>query len=241
MSDERYSLKIALISVFTALYAVLYYLPIGFPIIGLEGAKPISIAYFMALLLALLFPIDISLPSVALGGLIVSIIQFSPPFYILNFLPGAVMAFVASLYFKDKVYPLIIYLVLVAIYTFYPGGGVFYTYPYHAIPHVLVILIYATLNMSSFSNRLGRYKDIISPALLGAFAGQAMGTTLFLSMYYGVSFQSPEAITPIWIFTLYVYPIERLVLIIGSIALYFGVKESIRRFLGETSKIPMNP
>ena len=240
MVIERNSLRLALISLFTALYAILYYLPIGFPLIGLEGAKPISIAYFMALLLALLFPIEISLASVALGGFIVSLIQISPPFYILNFLPGAVMALVASLYFRNKIYPLIIYLVLVLAYVFYPGGGVLYTYPYHAIPHAIVLLLYMVLSMSELSNRLGKYKDVLSPAILGAFAGQAMGTTLFLAMYYGVSFQSPEAITPIWVFTLYVYPVERLVLIVGSIALYFGVRESIKRFLGESIEIPMN-
>lgn len=240
MSVDRYSVQLALVSLFAALYAILFYLPIGFPLIGLEGARPISIAYFMALLLALLFPIEISLPSVTLGGLIVSIIQFSPPFYILNFLPGAVMVLVASLYFRNKFYPLAIYLILIIIYALYPGGGVLYTYPYHAIPHALVFLLYTILNIFGLSSRMGRHWNIISPAIIGAFSGQAMGTILFLMLYYEVSFQSPEAITPIWIATLYIYPIERLVLTIGSIVLYIGVKESIKRFLGESVKIPMN-
>ncbi len=234
------SIRLALISVLSALYAILYYIPIGFPLIGLEGAKPISIAYFMALLIALLFPVEISFTSVALGGLIISIIQFSPPFYLLNFLPGAVMALVTSLYFRNELYSLVIYLVFLMAYVFYPGGGVFYTYPYHALPHALVLLTYTILNASVLPGFIAKYKDIISPLLLGAFSGQATGTTLFLMMYYGVSFLSPEAITPIWVFTLYVYPIERLVLIVGTLVLYLGVKESVKRYVGESVRIPMN-
>lgn len=237
---DSLSLKVALISILTSVYAVLYYLPVGFPLIGVEGARPISLAYFIVIVISILFPLEISVSSIALGGFIVSLIQLTPPFYILNFVPGAVMALATSIYFKRWFYPLPIYIPLIVIYAFYPGGGPIYTYPYHVIPHLIVLLLFTSLHIPHIYRFIGRYRDLVSSAFIGAFSGQAMGTLLFLALYYGFSFQSPEAITPIWVLTTYIYPIERIVLVVGSIIIYIGIRESIRRFLGESIRLPLN-
>ena len=238
MDDSgRLSIKISLISLLAASYAILFYFPIGFPIIGLEGARPISLAYVLALSYSLIFPVEYSASAIALGGLIISLIEFSPPFYLFNFLPGAFLALISSLYFRRKELSIILYGAIVMAYSLYPGGGPLYTYPYHIIPHLAVTILAVATTLKRLSSRTLR---IVIPGMLGSFAGQAMGTLLFLIMYYNVSFHTPDAIRPIWVATILIYPVERLVLLVLGLILYLGIYKSIGGYLESVKGISIN-
>ncbi len=237
-SGGRLSIKISLVSLLSATYAIFFYLPIGFPIIGLEGARPISIAYFLALAYSLLFPFEYSVSAITLGGFIVSLIEFSPPFYILNFLPGTFLAIVSSIYLRKPIYAIMIYFLSILLYFVYPGGGPLYSYPLHVLPHLIILILVFILTLTLV--RKYRYLKVIIASLAGSFTGQAIGTLLFLLMYYNISFNSSESIKPIWVATLYIYPVERIILTILGLILFLAIRRSIETFIGEARSIPLN-
>jgi len=216
----RLSIKIGLTSLLAALYMVLKLVPLGFPVIGVEGAV-INISQAVVIALSLLLPPWISIPSVALGEAVASTINPRPPFYLLGFLPATLGATVATLYRYGWRKPLLVYLPLLIIYAAYPPVGPLWTYPLHTWFHLVGLSIYIAMHIA-----MPRY-GWVSAALLAALAGQAGGTTLFMALYYPTIIGEVGGFTAIWIATAPVYPVERLLLAVAAITIYMAVAKTL--------------
>ncbi len=216
----RLSVKVALTSVLAALFLVLKLIPLGFPVIGVEGAV-INISQAVVIALSLLFPPWISVPSVAIGEAVASTLNPRPPFHILGFIPATMGAAAASLYRYGWRTPLAIYIPLLILYMAYPPVGPLWTYPLHPWFHIIGLIIYIATNIS-----LPRY-GWLSTTLLAALAGQAGGTLLFMLLYYPVIIPEAESFTGIWIATALIYPVERILMALAATAIYLALARAL--------------
>jgi hypothetical protein len=213
---EHPVLYISLLSIFSSLYAVISLYPIGFPIIGLESARPIQVTQFIAILYGYLFGPVLGSLAVGIGGFISSSITITPPFYQLNFLPAYISAFVSGLSIRYKKGVLAVFLILWASYFLYPNVGPIWLFPYNTWFHIVAFILYTFSITFLYRFRGPKEREniiiIFATSLLSTITGQLLGATLFQAMYYPTMISTVEGFRIIWITTTFIYPIERLVI-----------------------------
>jgi hypothetical protein len=224
----RLSIFTSLVGVNAAIYAVLYIYNIGFPIIGLSSARPISIAESYALAVGYVFGWWIGFLSIAIGGLIVSYVNMAPPFYILNFLPAAVSTLMIGILRKDRIKPLTLYILLLLGYLFYPYVGVAWLYPLNTWFHILILLSYIGIYMYYRGGDHDNKIIIFLMVLLSTLSAQLAGSIMFEGFYYP---SIPiEGFRDIWIATTFIYPIERIILAIVGYIILIGIRDILRKY-----------
>ncbi len=221
----RLSQKIALTAILASTFFILRYIPIGFPIIGVSGGT-IRLGQIWVLAASALFPPEISVLSVALGGGLATIINVSPPFYLLNFLPATIAALTVSLYRFGGEKPLLIYIPLLLTYLLYPEVGILWSYPLHTWFHLIGLSLYILAAL------VYRRYGLEASILLGSLSGQLTGTILFMAMYYP-SIIEYEAMVGVWMATTPVYPVERAVLTVAAVVIYHAVYKAFENYAPE--------
>jgi len=221
----RYTKFISVTGVNAGIYSILYFFNIGFPIIGISGAKPISIAEAYAILSGYLFGWRAGGLSVAIGGFIVSYIQLSPPFYILNFIPATTSAIYMGLIREKRVEPIYLYLILITAYLLYPKVGVIWLYPLNIWFHILIYPVFLTIYLMEKRGRISKYVYI----LISTLSAHLIGSILFMIIYQ--SSLTIDTFRGIWAVTTILYPIERVVIAGVAYILVIVISGRIKRYI----------
>ncbi|MCD6536597.1 MAG: hypothetical protein J7K49_06160 [Thaumarchaeota archaeon] len=210
---------IALVTCFTALYAVFYSLPM-FPIIGLSGAA-ITAAAIMAPVTGMLLGPLLGTLSALLGGVAVFFVgHFSP----LSLVATSIAAFCAGLLYigKRKLCALIYFLLLIS-FGFYPQVGPFWLYPLLTWFQVTVFLILlsplypvAFRKLRSFTDGKAMFPSFFIISLIATLAGQIAGSLTFEIMFWPAFIREVDAWTMIWKLVTWIYPVERIITALSS-------------------------
>jgi hypothetical protein len=206
--------ELALAVTFTALYVVFGAVAIS-PIIGLPG-KAITAATILAPVMGIIFGPYISVLSTFLGGIIgISLGYFSQ----LSFVSGIAAALCSGMTSKGKrIISIIIYLLLFLLLAFYPAIGpawLFTPYLWFQIIGFIILIsplqYIATKKLDSKSSSMLLYAFFIT-SLTSTLAGQMAGSAAYEIII------SPDinGATGTWITTAFLYPIERVIIAIGS-------------------------
>lgn len=206
--------ELALAVTFTALYVVFGAVKIS-PIIGLQG-QAITAAAILAPVMGIIFGPYISVLSTFLGGIIgISLGYFSQ----LSFASGIAAALCSGMISKGRrIISIIIYLLLFLLLAFYPVIGpawLFTPYVWFQIIGFIILISplqsIAIKNLDSNSSSRLLYAFFVT-SLTSTLAGQIAGSATYELII------SPDinGATGTWITTAFLYPIERVIIAIGS-------------------------
>lgn len=217
---------IAIMSIFTALYAVLRIIP-TVPMIGASGAY-FSLSDIVAPLYGLILGPYIGGLSVIIGSLIAFFGK--PPFFMgLDFLPATVAAVSVGLLIKRKWIPVIaLNIVLLVAFLLHPNTSVFVNVP---LSDITIPLPFAWLHIVALIvliSPLGRkaVEWVSTPTAAKAATGLAilffigtmmqhlMGNLLYETILLPVSGTPVEGYPDLWASIFFLYPIERAALVI---------------------------
>lgn len=225
------SRRLALIAVFSAIYAVFRYIP-TFPMYGLPGTS-FRAGDFLAPLLGIILGPWLAVPCIIIGTVINYAV--TPPLFLgLDFLPACTAAIVAGLITTGRTkYAIGLYAVLLGVFlvlplsTFWinvPGG---YQVPYTWLHIAAFIALISPLGLAAYKWT----KQSTGPALVVAVAITVLSATMAQHLTGGILYEAILFPTfkittaakayKIWSFLFYIYPIERL--IITAVATLFGV------------------
>lgn len=219
--------ELALATTFTALYIVFGAVKIS-PIIGLPG-QAITAAAIFAPIIGIFFGPYIGVLSTFLGG----IIGFSLGYFsILSFASGIAAALCSGMTLKDRRITLVIYLFLLLLLAFYPVVGPVWLFP----PYLWFQIIGFIVLISPLQSRAIKVvKSDNDTCLLCALFATSLTSTLAGQMAGSIFYEfiiSPDINVAIgtWSTTIYLYPIERVVIAFGSavigIALFKALKSA---------------
>lgn len=207
--------KIALIISFTALYVVLYLLPV-FPIIGLPGTA-ITASAIVAPVTGILLGPFLSALSAILSGIVIFL---AGRVSVMSVIATSVAALFAGLmYTGEWKMCIFIYALLLVVYGFYPHIGPLVLYPQSTWFQVIVFVILLSplssigikkMRNLSIGEKLFPYFFLI--CLIATLAGQIAGSLTFEVILWPAFIREVQAWTNIWKAIAWIYPIERTVI-----------------------------
>ena len=213
---------IALISIFTALYAVLRIMP-SMPMIGVAGAQ-FSLSDILAPIYGIILGPFTGGLSIILGTFL-GMAMGKPVFFMfLDFLPGLVGAVSLGLLMKKKwIYAIVLNVILLAVFLIHPNTSVFVDYSGVLLPfawlHIAALIILISpvgRKLATWINTNNTTKIAVGIAIMffiGTMMQHLTGNLLFetiLAEPIG-SFTSDFYVAN-WLVVFPLYPIERLVL-----------------------------
>ena len=222
--------SIMLVASLAAVYAILRIIP-TFPLLGVPGAY-FSVSDVIASLYGILLGPYLGPLSIMLGTFIGYFAGKPPVFLGLDFLPAAINSIVVGFVMRGKrKYSIIIYLVLLVLFFIHPYAprmiqiGLSYGEDGLAFPFIwmhLIGLIILVSPVGKHTSRLINEKSIKMSAigflllsLIGTLSQHLMGNLLFSSIILPTL--SVEAANTIWWGIFWVYPIERVLIVILSV------------------------
>jgi hypothetical protein len=221
VSKKLRAIEVALIACFTALYVVLAFSPM-FQVIGFFG-KTITAASVIAPVIGIILGPYLGVLSTLLGG--IASLSFSPFFFPPSLVAGVVTAVCAGLLYKGKrIFCILIYLILLLCFGFYPTIGPFWIYPAMTWFQVIGFLVLISPLQSMAIKNITSHNPakflscFFVVCLTSTLAGQIAGSLAF-------ELSSSTVIAPdlnAWRFTWQVltfqYPLERVTMaIIGAL------------------------
>ncbi|WP_455279735.1 hypothetical protein [[Eubacterium] cellulosolvens] len=231
MDSRRFSRSnsIMLVASLAALYAILRIIP-TFPLIGVPGAY-FSVSDIIASLYGILLGPYLGPLSIMLGTFIGYFAGKPPVFLGLDFMPAAINSMVVGFIMRGKrTYSIVVYMVLLTLFFIHPYAprmiqiGLGYGQDDFAFPFVwmhIVGLIILVSPVSTHISRLINEKSIkmsvvgfLLLSLIGTLSQHLMGNLLFSSIILPTL--SVEAANTIWWGIFWVYPIERVIIVILS-------------------------
>lgn len=235
--------QVALTAIFAAIYAVFRIIP-TVPMVGMPGA------YFA--LSDILAPIYGIILGPYIGGLSVLIGTFTamgakaPVFLGLDFLPGFVNAVALGFLVRRKWVPVIVLnIALLAIFVANPLTLVFVPLGNVAVPFMWLHIIALIVLISPIGLKAPKWVEtskatlaivgFASLAFIGTMMQHLMGNILYENIFvYVTNFMTPESLALRWQAVFFLYPWERLILVI--LAVVIGLP--LIRVLQRTSLIP---
>ena len=214
---------IALIAVFAALHTVLSSLPYTITI-GVSGS--ITLGVVSAPLIGILLgPISGGI-SVLIGSVIAMFINpAGAVFGAISFLPATIGAFSAGFTIKKKGYiPAVLILALVLVFYAHPSGLEAMLYPFMHIIAIAVALLFSTklAVWSTDMNKIARLGlGVTVAAFVGTLTDHITGSALAIWI-----FDLPAAV---WESIIFIYPVERIVAVIITVAIAIPLYYSLRR------------
>lgn len=206
--------ELALAVTFTALYVVFGAVKLS-PIIGLPG-QTITAAAIFAPIIGMLFGPYIGVLSTLLGGIIgISFGYFS----LLSLASGIVAALCSGMVVKGKrTVSVMVYLFILLLLAFYPVIGPAWLYPPYLCFQIIGFVILVSPLQSTAIKELNSSSNL---RLLSAFFVTSLTSTLAGQIAGSVSYEliiSPDinGATGTWMTTVFLYPIERVIIAIGS-------------------------
>jgi len=205
---------VALTVCFTALYAVLSFLPLS-QVVGLFG-KYITAATIIAPIIGIILCAYLGVLSTLLGGVIglFSSLYFSPS----GLIAGVITALCAGLLFTGKrAICIFIYFSVLFLFSFYPFVGPVWLYPplmWFQIVGCLILISplqsSAIKNLDSNNNSKLLYAFFIT-CLTSTLAGQIAGSLVLEILIPDANFLKAT-----WEFTTFIYPVERVIIAISA-------------------------
>lgn len=211
--------EIALVICFTALYMYFSFVP-AFPIVGLPS-QSITLAAIIAPIIGIILGPYLGLFSTILGGAIGWFFapSFSPP----SFVSGVVAAVFAGMLYRNKrSLCTFTYFSLLFLFGFYPIVGPVWLYPQFMWFQILGFLILisplqskALSEVRDFNSNWRYLSGFFVVFLNSTLTGQIAGSLTFESVI-GPIFIGDINWTGVWQLLAWVYPIERLIITLGS-------------------------
>lgn len=216
--DKRMTAKnVALIVCFTALYVALSFLPM-FQMIGLF--KTITVASIIVPLMGVVLGRYLGAMSAFFGGVLA--LFLSPIFAYPSLIAGPVTAFCAGSLFAGKRNAcILVYLVLMVVFAFYPVVGPVWLFPlvmwFHIVGFSILISPLQSYAVRSFKseNPDRLFVAFLVTTLVSTLVGQVAGTLAFEAVLFDANFLKGS-----WVALTVAYPVERI--IIAAIASAIG-------------------
>lgn len=218
------SRDLALTGVFASLYIVLSTVPL-FPVIGVVG-RTFTVALIIAPLMGLIIGPYRGALAASIGGFIGW--SLAPQYGLLfqaSFVPGAATALCSGHLYKNKWKTfVIIYSALFLAFAFYPVVGPIWLYPSYLWFQLvgLIALIFEAIltnikviGKRSLALELGFTVGIIS--FIATLFGHIVGGLIFEAVYFPAFISSVNTWRSIWQGVIFVYPIERSIVVLASI------------------------
>ena len=220
---------VSLAATFAAIYGTLKLVPI-FAVIGGSG-RVFSTTEFIAPLLGIMLGPYVGSLVAVVGTFLGIMFTGRMNFFGLDFLPGMTNALVVGFLMRRR--PLLsalIYSGLLVLFFFHPSTLHFVSFPFLSggiqIPFVWLHIIAWIFLVSPLSRRSvesileGTGSKAIGAACLLALIGtttqQLTGTLLFATMAVPLMGLAPQTLEATWVTVFYVYPIERLIIILPA-------------------------
>jgi uncharacterized membrane protein len=237
---NRKTKAIAAIAIFSALYAALRIIP-TVPMIG-TGAT-FHLSDILAPLFGILLGPYIGGISIIIGTFAAIGLGTSAPFFGLDFLPAFVVAVTLGLLVRRKWLPAVILNALLLVgYAINPLTSNFISTPWGTIPYLWMHLAAVIVLLSPLGRKAGEWignaktSTITAGFVILAFVGTMMqhltGGILYEVIPGQITHTIPASAYPgIWNIVFYIYPWERLALIIGAVLIGVPVTRALRKYL----------
>ena len=211
--------EIGLVAVFTALYAVLAFLPM-FQLISFFG-KTITAATILAPIIGIILGPYLGPLSAFLGGTIG--LGFSSFFSLPSLAAGIITSLCASLLYSGKrTHCAFIYLLFLLAFGFYMPIGPAWLYPQMMWFQIVgfMILISPLQSMAIKHLKSGSVAkflfSFVITSLTSTLAGQIAGSLVFEATFWPLIIPTVEGWKATWILLTFVYPLERTTLAVFS-------------------------
>jgi hypothetical protein len=206
---------LALVISFTALYAVLSFLPLS-QVIGLLG-KAITAANIIAPIIGIFLGVYLSVLSTLFGGIIA--LFFNPSFSPMGLAAGVFTALCTSLLYSKKRFTCtFIYFSLLFIFGFYPFVGPVWLYPsvlWFQITGFIILVSpiqsWTLKNLNSNSNAKSFFGFFIT-FLTATLAGQIAGSLVFEFISWPIFTANLDVWREYWQVITILYPVERIII-----------------------------
>jgi hypothetical protein len=220
--------NIMLIATLAGVYAVLRIIP-TFPMIGVQGSR-FSASDFVVPIYGIILTPYSSTVSIILGTLIAFFGGRPPIFYGLDFLPAVVNTLVIGFIVRRKRgYAALLYSILLVLFIGHPYTSILiqvtplWTQNSFAVPFVWLHIVGLIILVSPVGSRLAWYIKKSSvrlmmigfslASLIGTLSQHLMGNLLYASIVLPPML-SEEARIASWTFIFWLYPIERIIIVI---------------------------
>jgi hypothetical protein len=245
---------IALIAIFAALFAVLRRID-AIPMIGVPGAR-FSLSDILPPIYGIVLGPFTGGISVIIGTFLGIALGKPVIFLFLDFLPALVNTVAVGLLVRRKWWPVVLlYVALFVAFLVNPLTSIFIDVGGIAIPFVWLHIIAFIVLLSPLGRKAGQWVESLKPALLAAgiailaFIGtmmqHLMGNILYevvLNQFYIVLGQDPIVATAaypgIWSVTFFLYPWERLILIILTVVVGVPLVRVLKQSFFRSEKQP---
>jgi hypothetical protein len=233
---------VPLAATFAALYGMLKLIPISLWI-G-PGARVFTASEFLSPVLGIVLGPYAGSLAATVGTFLGIALTGRMNFFGLDFLPATVSALVLGfLVLRKPIVSFLLYSTILALFFIHPSTLHFVAVPLWIgtveVPFVWLHLVVWVLLMSPLSRKSvdwiagSSYSRAACAAslltLIGTTAQQLTGTLLFASMAGPLMGVTPHALAAMWIAVFYIYPVERLVIVIGSTVVTLAVVRALRR------------
>ncbi len=241
---------IATIAVFSALYSVLRILP-TMPMIGAQGAS-FSISDVLAPLYGILLGPYIGGAAVIIGTFLGMVMGKPVVFLGLDFLPAFINVVALGFLVKRKWWPVIMLnIALLFAFSVYPLTSLLINVGGISIPFAWMHIAAFIVLLSPLGRRAGNWVESLKPTLLAAgiailaFIGtmmqHLMGNILFETILaQPIGYIETAAYPTIWSTIFFLYPFERLALIILAVVVGVPLTRVLKKSLLRDSK-PLTP
>jgi hypothetical protein len=232
---------IALIAIFSSLYAILRYLPLG-PMIGLAGSFSFSDA--LAPLMGIILGPFAGGASVIIGTFTAAALGKPIVFFGLDFLPGFINCVAMGLLIKRKWIPVIaLYTILLGVFLVNPYTLLLVKVSSLTIPfawlHIVAFIILLSPLRAKAVNNIKKFNipkmalSLATLAFIGTMLQHLMGN-LLTQLTLGVFSEKATDFTGLWTAIFYVYPFERsliiLITVLIGVPLIIAIKKSMLPF-----------
>ncbi len=223
---NRNTKAIAAIAIFSALYAALRIIP-TVPMIG-TGAT-FHLSDILAPLFGILLGPYVGGASIIIGTFAAIGLGTPAPFFGLDFLPAFVVAISLGFLVRGKWLPVVILnALLLAGYAFDPFTSNFIVTPWGTFPYLWMHIVAFIVLVSPLGHKAGQWvKSSKSTLITAGFAILAFVGTMMQHLTGGLIYETvfgniigsmdKAAFTNTWNIVFYIYPWERLALIVGAI------------------------
>lgn len=230
---------IALIAIFSAVYTALRLIP-TVPMVGTSAT--FSLSDILAPLYGILLGPYVGGASIVLGSFAAMGMGKAAPFLGLDFLPALVNAVALGFLVRRKWWPVVaLNAALLIAYVLNPLTLNFVNTPIGPLPYVWMHVVAFAVLVSPLGRKAGRWIDTLdSSKITAGFAILAFVGTMMQHLAGGILYETiPAQITHtvlltaypgIWTFLFYVYPIERIILVVGAVAVGVPVTRILKKY-----------
>jgi len=241
---------IATIAVFSALYSVLRILP-TVPMIGAVGAS-FSLSDVLAPLYGILLGPYVGSAAVIIGTFLGMLMGKPVVFLGLDFLPAFINVVALGFLIKRKWLPVIILNVaLLLVFSLYPLTSLLINVGGVSIPFVWLHVVAFIVLLSPLGRRAGQWVESLQPtrlaagiailAFIGTMMQHLMGNILFETILaQPIGYIQTNAYPAIWSAIFFLYPLERLALVILATIVGTPLVRVLKKSLLKDSK-PSTP